>query len=349
MIAAYSETAGGVFTAMSVSFIILSGLIIIHEAGHYLAARHVGINVIEFGLGYPPRIIGRMWRGTLFSLNIIPFGGFARMLGEGRESDLPGSFASKSLSSRAFVLIAGPIMNLLAAPLLFAGAAMIADIDGVQVVRIEMESPAEAAGIQVGDIIREIDGVAVPLPGDVGSRVALGAGSTILLGLERNGQMVELTAMPRIVHPSDEGPLGVGIDIHLAPKAPLDAVRSGIQRTINAIVLLPGLIIEAAGSEQGLELAGPVGIVDIVGQAARQGPEILLLLAGFLATQLFLFNLMPWPALDGGRLVLIGLEAIRGKPLSAEREGAINFVGIALLLLLAVVVTVGDIRRLVSG
>ena len=143
MIEAYFDAGGGVLAAIAVSFLVLSGLIIIHEAGHYLAARYVGIEVLEFGLGYPPRIIGRRWRGTLFSLNVIPFGGFARMLGEGQESTRPGSFPSKSVLARAFVLVAGPIMNLLAAPILFAGAAMIADIDVATEVLADAVSAAE--------------------------------------------------------------------------------------------------------------------------------------------------------------------------------------------------------------
>ena len=113
MIGSPLEALGGAAIAIPVSLLLLSVLIIIHEAGHYLAARRMGIEVLEFGLGYPPRVIGRKWRGTLFSLNAIPFGGFARMLGEARDTGEPGSFSSKSLRARAFVMISGPLMNLL--------------------------------------------------------------------------------------------------------------------------------------------------------------------------------------------------------------------------------------------
>ena len=349
MIGSPLDALGEAAIAIPVSLLLLSVLIIAHEAGHYLAARRMGIEVLEFGLGYPPRLFGRKWRGTLFSLNAIPFGGFARMLGESRDTGEPGSFSSKSRRSRAFVMIAGPLMNLLIAPLLFAGAALIADLDGVEVTGVVPGSPAEMAGLRIGDVIRGVDGIDVPFPSDVGEQIRARAGSEVRLGIERDGRLLSVPAVPRLTHPDDEGPLGIGINIHLSPRPPLQALGSGLRRTVDAIVLLPGLIAEAAKSEQGLELAGPVGIVDMVGQAARQGPEVVLFLAGLLSTQLFLFNLLPWPVLDGGRLALIGVEAVRGKPLPIEREGAINFIGIAVLLLLAVLVTVGDVRRLVGG
>lgn len=349
MIGSPLDALGGAAIAIPVSLILLSVLIIAHEAGHSLAARRMGIEVLEFGLGYPPRVFGWTWRGTLFSLNAIPFGGFARMLGESRDTGEPGSFASKSIRARAFVMIAGPLMNLLIAPLLFAGAAMIADLDGVEVTRIVPGSPAETAGLQVGDVIRQVDGIDVPMPSDVGEQIRARAGVELRLGIERDGRLLQVATVPRLTHPEDEGPLGVSINIHLTSRPPLQALASGMRRTVEAIVLLPGLIAEAARSEQGFEVAGPVGIVDMVGQAARQGPEVVLFLAGLLSTQLFLFNLLPWPVFDGGRLALIGVEAVRGKPLSVEREGAINFIGIAMLLLLAVIVTVGDVRRIVGG
>lgn len=309
----------------------------------------MGIEVLEFGLGYPPRVFGRKWKGTLFSLNAIPFGGFARMLGEARDTGEPGSFSSKSLHARAFVMISGPLMNLLFAPLLFAGAAMVADLDGVEVTHVVPGSPAELAGLQIGDVIRRVNGIEVPLPSDLGEVIRANAGTDVLLGIERDGRPFQVPAVPRLTHPDDQGPLGIGINIHLTARPPLQALGSGIRRTVDAIILLPGLLADAARSEQGLEVAGPVGIVDMVGQAARQGPEVVLFLAGLLSTQLFLFNLLPWPVLDGGRLALIGVEAVRGKPLSVERESAINFIGIAVLLMLAVLVTVGDVRRLIGG
>jgi len=226
---------------------------------------------------------------------------------------------------------------------------MIADLDGVEVTRVIPGTPAAAAGLRIGDVIRQVDGVEVPLPSDLGEIVRAKTGTEVRLGVERHGRLLRVSAVPRVTHPDDEGPLGIAIDIHLSPRPPLQALGSGVRRTVDAIVLLPGLLAHAARSEEGLEIAGPIGIVDMVGQAARQGPEVVLFLAGLVSTQLFLFNLLPWPVLDGGRLALIGVEAVRGKPLSVEREGAINFIGVALLLLLAVLVTVGDVQRLVGG
>jgi regulator of sigma E protease len=343
------EALGGAVIAIPVAIVLLSVLIVVHEAGHYLAARRVGIEVLEFGLGYPPRILGRSWRGTVFTLNAIPFGGFARMRGESGDAAEPGSFVSKSRRARAFVLIAGPLMNLLAAPLLFAGAALIADLDGVEITRVEAGTPAATSGLLVGDVIRTVDGIDVPMPPDVGAAIRDRVGTEVRLGIERDGEFRNVMTTPRITYPDDQGPLGVGINLHLAPRPPLEALVSGFKRTAESIVLLPGLIVETARSDEGLQVAGPVGIVEMVGQAARQGPEVVLFLAALLSTQLALFNLLPWPVLDGGRLVLIGVEAVRGKPMSVEREGAINFVGIALLLLLAALVTVGDIQRIAGG
>lgn len=343
------EALGGAAIAIPVAIVLLSILIVIHEAGHYLAARRVGIDVLEFGLGYPPRVFGRTWRGTLFSLNAIPFGGFARMRGETGDTHEPGSFGSRSRRARAFVMIAGPLMNLLAAPLLFAGAAMIADLDGVEVTGVVPGSPAEVVGLQIGDVVRTVEGIEVPMPADLGAQIRARAGSEIRLGVERGDRRLQVAAVPRATYPEGQGPLGISINLHLSPRPPLEALGQGFVRTVEAVVLLPGLIAETVSSEEGLQVAGPVGIVEMIGQAAGQGPEVVLFLAGLLSTQLFLFNLLPWPVLDGGRLALIGIEAVRGKPMSVEREGMINFIGMAALLLLAVLVTVGDIQRIAGG
>ena len=347
----FPEVPGGLALTIPLAILVLVVMVIIHELGHFIAAKWLGVNVLEFGVGWPPRLFGRMWRGTLYSLNAIPVGAFVRMLGENERASDPGSFSAKPKRYRTLILVAGSAMNFLLAPVLFGVSALISDFDSVEITATAPGSPAEVAGLRPGDRIEGVAGQEVDLPSDVGRVVRDNAGREIQLAINRNGARQFVPIVPRVVHPVDEGPLGVSIRPHLAPAPLPKAVARGFTRTVEAIVLVPTFIHDLISGSVGLEeVSGPVGIVDAVGQAARRGPEIVLLLAGYITVQLAILNLLPWPGLDGGRLMLLGVEALRGgRRLPAAQEGAINVLGIVLLLVLVALVTVGDVRRIVGG
>ena len=345
------ELPGGLALTIPLAIVILVVMVILHELGHFIAAKRSGVKVLEFGIGWPPRLFGRTWRGTLYSLNAIPVGAFVRMLGENDQAQDPESFSTKPKRSRALILVAGSAMNLLLAPVLFSASALISDFDSVEITGVAPGSPAEAAGLRPGDRIEQVAGHEVDLPSDVGRIVLKNAGREIRLAIDRNGAKLLVPIVPRETHPADEGPLGVSILPHFAPAPLSKALARGFTRTVEAVVLVPAFILDLISGSVGLEeVSGPVGIVDAVGQAARRGPEIVLLLAGYITVQLAILNLLPWPGLDGGRLLLLGVEALRGgRRLPAAQEGAINILGILLLLMLVALVTVGDVRRIAGG
>ena len=345
------ELPGGLALTIPLAIVILVVMVILHELGHFIAAKRSGVKVLEFGIGWPPRLFGRTWRGTLYSLNAIPVGAFVRMLGENDQAEDPESYSAKPKRSRALILVAGSAMNLLLAPVLFSASALISDFDSVEITGVAPGSPAEAAELRPGDRIEQVAGHEVDLPSDVGRIVLKNAGREIRLAVDRNGAKLLVPIVPRRTHPADEGPLGVSIRPHLAPAPFTKALAKGFTRTAEAVVLVPAFILDLISGSVGLEeVSGPVGIVDAVGQAARRGPEIVLLLAGYITVQLAILNLLPWPGLDGGRLLLLGVEALRGgRRLPAAQEGTINILGILLLLMLVALVTVGDVRRIAGG
>lgn len=353
---------------------ILVVLIVAHEFGHFIAAKLFGVKVQEFGVGYPPRAftLGR-WDSTEYTLNWIPFGGFVRLFGDEGEGERGfGSYVGASRGVQALILVAGVLGNVLLAWALFTGA-LIAGIPRVVDVPVPGEpvqlvvsyvvpaSPAEAAGLASGDEIvsmREgetaLEGLS---PESIMAFVAGRAGKPIEIGYLRAG-----AAGTAIVRPANavlEGEAGrpaIGTALVLvADEAlpPLRAVREGFVRTGTAFIVVGDglwtLVREAlTGSPDFSSVIGPVGLVGVVGEAAEHGVGNLLALAAFISVNLVIINLLPIPALDGGRLFLLGVETVmrRGAPRLAVR--LLNALGIALIALLMVTVTYNDIARLFS-
>ncbi len=339
------------------SFIVIFSLLIfVHELGHLLAAKATGVYVEEFGFGYPPRLarLGE-WRGTAITLNWIPFGGFVRMHED--EPGVAGGLAGKSRKVRAFVFAAGSLMNLLLAIVLFTvlflvGALTPVDKAGAGIYFVAPDSPAEMAGITVGDTILSIGGEPVD---DVNEAVALiqaSLGQQVEIVLSRNGQILEpVVVTPRLNPPEDEGSLGVALDLPLERQAYSlgEAIPRGLQTTWRMVQGLYLALRSAISGETALELSGPVGIYQHTAQAARSGIEQLIELTGMLSVNLFMLNLLPLPALDGGRLIFVLLEWIRGgRRVPAEKEGLVHLVGMMLLIAAMALVTYADIRKLIG-
>ena len=286
---------------------------------------------------------------TRFAINSIPIGGYVRMAGENDRFNSPESFAAQSPWKRAIILLAGPVMNLLLVPILFIIAALIWDINGSSIVAVAPGGPAHVAGLRAEDRLlrignRDIDSLAA-----VQAAVHASVGQQTQVTIQRGTENFSVIMTPRKDPPESEGALGIQIKPDFGPGSVSTALSRAVPRSLYALVLLPVAIGEAISGHQDLELAGPVGIVQTVGEAARQGPEVVFILAAFLTAQIGLLNLLPWPGLDGGRLIFVAIEIIFGRRVPPDREVAFHLIGIMLLLILVVAITIGDLQRLGSN
>jgi regulator of sigma E protease len=343
-------------------------IIAVHEFGHYLTARLLGMKVLEFAFGFPPRIAAIRHAGIDYSINAIPFGGFVRILGQddftihqAGEGD-PGSFVSKPWWAQAIVLAAGVTMNIVLALVVLTIAFSVGtqmSTGDVRVRSVASDSPAQKAGIQVGDIVRAIDGRPITRSGDlvryVTSQAKVHPDQEVTLEIERNGRpLAPIKAIPRAEPPEGEGPLGIGLEEVQGERAlPLaDAFREAASlsgQVVVQIAELPGQLLAPRTAAGGPTVGGPIEIFRITGQVAQSGIPNLLKLVGVLSVNLAVLNIVPFPGLDGGRLFFVLLRGIFRVRLSPQAEAAIHAVGFVLLLLLLVVVSIADIRRVVGG
>ena len=437
-----------------ISFIIVLGILVFfHELGHYWVARRSGIEVEEFGMGYPPRLVKLFtYDGTDFTLNALPFGGFARMKGEDAGDMSPGSFNAAPRGARAMTLLAGPTMNAILAVLLFALSFMagfpavagypqleaidpdstaaalglqagdlLLAVDGKpalvnaipdfdynvlqrgndenastgtivysrdgEIIAIEYDgnesaddligdsaylpvlttqvnltapgSPAEMSGVLADDIVYAVDGEVVTYDNTLNQLISDRVGTEVSMTMLRGDEWAVIQVTPRAEPPPGEGALGVQISplTTLGTLGVLPSIWEGVKSTVEYVLLvlqLPILLIMGQLSPQEAQLSGPVGIAQMVGGAVSATIDTglwfpILRLSAVLSAALAITNLLPLPALDGGRLLFILIETLRGRRVNPEREGLVHMVGFVLLLGLLVIVTVQDIRSAREG
>ncbi|MCL0075490.1 M50 family metallopeptidase [Dehalococcoidia bacterium] len=339
--------------------IILGFLIFIHELGHLITAKMRGVKVLEFGLGFPPRIIGFRRGETEYSLNAIPLGGFCKMLGEDDPSE-PRSLASKGAAIRILVLSAGSLMMFLFPVILFTIIYMVPhDVvvggEGVQVRHVVVDSPAYAAGVKPGDEILNIDGEEIETFQDLRGIVRARLGSEIAMLVERDLEEIVLRMTPREDPPPGQGPLGVGIGwVRTITERrwypPWEAIYLGARQSMNMVIILKDGIAATVAGEIPFTPVGIIGIGQATTEIARAGILPLLAWAAFLSINLGIINLLPIPALDGGRIVFVLLEVLRrGKRVSPRVENVVHLVGFALLIALILMISYHDILRLIRG
>jgi regulator of sigma E protease len=334
---------------------VLGVLVFVHELGHFVTARLNGIRVDEFGFGFPPRLFGVKRGGVIYSLNAIPVGGFVRIYGEnGENADEPDAFGAKKWWQRAMVLAAGSAMNVLLAFLIFAGLALAVGVPtstGAVVFRVERGSPAAAAGLRPGDKLRSIGGVPIRTPDDVRPAVRAALDREVPVVVERGGRQITLRVTPSSKRSESQGAIGVQSRAELNHQGPLAALGTGARQTFDTVVLfLNGFGRIITGRAGGGGLAGPVGIAQMTSEVAEQARLVgLLTWTAFLSLNLFIVNLLPLPALDGGRLVFVLLEAIRRKKVAPQKEAVVHAVGMLLLLMFLIVISFFDVRRIVEG
>ena len=350
----------GLLITLVAFFVILLVAILVHEFGHFVSAKASGVTVEEFGIGLPPRIWGFKKGETLYSINWLPIGGFCKMAGE-EDPDVPGGLGEKSIKTRFLVLGAGSLLMLLLPLFLLPAAYMMPmerplDDGGVRVDSISVGSPAEAAGLQAGDIFVSIDGQAVKTFDEIHDIVDNKAGTEVTLLLLRDGAEFETSLVPRAEEetPEGQGAMGVGMKYLTETRYyPFwQAIPRGLRDYGDVFVGIKNAIGSLVSGEASVKdaVAGPVGIAQLTGEVAELGIEPLIRLAALICIILGIVNLLPIPGLDGGRLVFVAIEGLRrGKRISAQRENMVHLIGFAFLLALMVLVTYNDILRLIRG
>ena len=347
-----------VFLTIIVFLAILAVLVVAHEFGHYIAARASGVKVEEVGIGFPPRLLSVKRGETMYSLNAIPLGGFVKMAGE-EDPKVTGSLASKSIPLRLLALASGSLMNLLLPLLLFSVAFMVPHsvvYGQVQVEEIAANSPAARAEIFAEDTILEVNGNQVNSVGDLQRHIQLNLGQPITLLIRHADDTVdEARVVPRWQPPEGEGAIGVAVRT-VSPTVVRQsypfwqAIPMGVRECIDTFILFKNGIISMIIGSVPRVVAGPVGIAQLTGEVAQAGLSPLLEFAAFLSINLAIINLLPLPALDGGRIAFVLLEAVRrGKRVPARIEGIIHMAGFALLITFILLVTYQDIIRIASG
>ena len=341
-----------------ISFLAVFGLlVIIHEFGHFVTAKLFGVKVLEFGIGFPPRLLHFQRGETTYTVNSIPLGGFVKMMGE-EDPSHPRSLAGKPIPVRALVISAGALMNALLPIILFAIVFMVprdTTVGDVTVASVSEGSPAAVAGVLPGDVIRELNGQRVENIRDLSYQLRLRLGAKASMDIERGGQLLRKDVVPRWKPPAGQGATGISIDLVNAHETSrhqpfFSAVGNGGRRTIETLVLIKNEITGWFIGTNEPEFAGPVGIAQITGEVARLGILPLLELAALLSLNLAILNILPLPALDGGRLLFLGIELVRrGKRISPQREALVHLAGFVVLITTVIVISYFDILRIARG
>ncbi|HYD93618.1 MAG TPA: site-2 protease family protein [Candidatus Paceibacterota bacterium] len=352
--------------------LVLVVLIVVHELGHFFAAKWAGMRVEEFGLGYPPRaaVLAKK-HGTEYTLNWLPFGGFVRIYGEDGEGAGKDSFAAKSHLLQAIVLAAGIIMNIVFAWVLISislGLGMPRALSSAEVAqapdarlmvsRVVSGSPAEEAGFVVGDVITKAEaGAELFVSADSEAFTAFIGSHPEPLSMQvvRAGETLTLTATPEVGTLPDtpeRAALGIGVAsvgtvAVPALEAPIEGARMTWELTKDVAIGLIGFFGSIFTLSADLsQVSGPVGIAGAVGNASATGLVALLTLVAVISVNLALINLLPVPALDGGRLLFVLIEAVTRRKIPEKVTGAVNTAGFVFLILLMVLITASDIGKL---
>lgn len=344
------------------SFVVVLGIVIfVHELGHFLAAKAVGVRVERFSIGYPPRLFGRRYGDTDYCISAIPFGGYVKMTGMIDESmdgtpltGAPHEFMSKNTAQKVLVITAGVIMNFLLASLIYTGITLSEGIPFVKAPVIEMVSagqPAERAGLLQGDRIVAIDGRPIETWDAMVEIIHGSAGQTLRIEWERAGERLTAEVVPE----GTDAPVGgetrrvglIGISprYEYRPVGFFEAIGHGFLLTGSNAALFAQAVWRSLTSFSVKEFGGPIAIAKMAGQSAQAGAIAFLLFLAMINVSIGLLNILPFPVLDGGHLVIILAEGVARRPLATKAKMAIQQVGMVLLLALMVKVIWQDLGR----
>ncbi len=353
---------------------ILTPLILIHEFGHFVSAKRAGLLVHEFALGFPPRLFARKFGETTYSINILPLGGYVKIFGEeGEGAGDPKSFISLSVSKRLLILFSGVFMNVVFAFFLFSVGFLIGlptsydpltlnpradytDIK-VQIISLARESPAERAGVRMGDVvesIRDATGTVYPITEvtTLQEVTRQNLEKPIELSIRRGSEHLSFSVVPRSIPPAGEGPIGIMLDKTALVSYPWYlAIFKGFTHTFQAgFVLLRGLgevvgsFIREARVDPDL-VSGPIGIAIFTSLFSDLGIRYLMQFTALISINLAVLNVIPFPALDGGRILFVLIEKIKGKRVDERVEHLVHSLGFAILIVFMIAITIKDVVR----
>ena len=339
-------------TAFSIlaALVLLSFLVMIHEMGHYFAGRALGFSILEFSIGMGPKLLKKTKNGTEFSLRAFPIGGMCRFEGEDEDIKNERSFNAQKVWKRIIVVLAGPVTNLVFAILLaFFTLSLFGDFVP-SIYDVVPNTPAAIAGVQDGDIIKEVNGEPVKFYFQTVDMIVAVQTKDIDLTVIRNGESKVLHLYN--VYNETQGTNYIGVTI--TPARMKFGVGESAARSVHYVTATLAETFRffgrvAQGNVSSTDATGPVGIVAIISEAVRSSGENVLRLLVLISASLGIMNLLPIPAMDGGRLVFMLIEAVRGKPIAAEKEGMVHFVGLVLLFGLIILMTFNDISNLMKG
>lgn len=350
-----------------VALFILGIIVMVHEVGHFVAGRLCGIGVVEFSVGFGPKVFGWKRKDILYSIRAIPMGGYCKFVGEDEVNASPNAMNLQPVWKRFVTILAGPVMNFVLAYITvvfllanYSVAGIFPVIDSVQ-----SDMPAQEAGLEAGDIITSVNGTEVTYDTD-GIEVIRNVISSsdlitpITLGIERDGQPMELSIVPTRVEtettdsetgetvPSTAIQIGIvfGSRTYTVGESIRYSTTYMIDVTKQMLLTIKNLVFKGEGLK---EVSGPVGIISYVSKQVNEGMGMILQIIFVISLNLGIMNLLPLPALDGGRLVFLAVEAVRRKPVPADKEGMVHAIGFLLLIGLILVVTYRDIAKLITG
>lgn len=322
------------------AILVFNLIVLVHEAGHFAAARLGGIKVVEFALGMGPKIIGKKFGETMYSLRAFPIGGFCLMLGEDEDNNEPGAFNNSPIMTRISSVISGPVFNIILTILIYS--LVIAPVAAPIIGQVTKGMPADAAGIKAGEKIVKINDVEINHWNEIKPEISKHEGEQITVTVEKNGVQREIKLVP-VKHPDTED-----IVIGVSQKVSITgfSIKEGINRTATVTKMMLNFLGQLVmGKADTDEVSGPISIIFYMNEAAKTGFISVLYLTAIISLNLGILNLLPLPALDGGRLLFLFIELIRRKPLPAEKEGMVHFLGLVALMALSVFLMYKDIIR----
>ncbi|MEF9951233.1 MAG: RIP metalloprotease RseP [Clostridium sp.] len=329
---------------MIAAILVFGILIATHELGHFLTAKLSGVKVLEFAIGMGPKIFSFRKKETDYTLRLLPIGGYVKMLGEEEGSDDPRAFCNQNPWKRLLIIVAGAAFNIVTAIVLFSVVFFNQGTVKPTIQKVEMSSPAYEAGIRENDKIIQINDKKIKTWNEVVAVISENEGKPLNLVVNRQGGNKEISVTPK--YNEEQKRYLIGIVPTLEKGNLIDSIKDGTVETFSSIKQMIGFLGTLVQGEASMDsFGGPVAIVDLSGKAAEAGIWTFLSFMAFLSINLGVLNLIPFPALDGGWVIILLVEALTGKKIDQNKIGILNIVGFALLMTFIVFVTYNDIVR----
>jgi len=336
---------------------VFSIMVFFHELGHFLSAKAFGVKVYKFAFGFGPKIFGFKKNETEYNICLVPLGGYVKMAGEFgqtekesgvEEEEVSGRFDKKPVSVRALIVAMGPLMNIITSILIFS---LIFLLNGIPMTTTVIESvlengPAAESGILRGDEIIQINSIEVNNTDEIAKIISQSIGKELNIVINRDDIIYEKYITPEYNEEYERGMIGISFTIETRKLNVFSSLGEGIKTTIFIIKMIFTNTLEMITGKIPVEVAGPLGIAQMTGEFARLGFMSLLYFTAILSIFIGIFNLIPIPILDGGQIILLCIEKIRGKPLETKKMNLIYLIGISLMLILFIFATYSDITRI---